>query len=205
MNIKTKIAWFKEASSNRAERVHVKAFMQSSYRERDPLVCQTVCMRGHTLTRLSDVFTSKWRGRSWYFEWAWRDREHAALHRKSTVILASLGTFSGNATRLILSNDNNYILLLLRAVFESDPRIPQTRAAKTNLLSTFFILLLSACMRCLFQVQQLQSEDESPSGNEEEVEKITLKCLGWCAFAKFPPPTRRGTTPRGETTCFLVL
>jgi len=51
----------------------------------------------------------------------------------------SLG-IAQNFFRLILSNDNNYILLLPSAVFESDPRIPQTRAAKTNLLSTLFYI-----------------------------------------------------------------
>lgn len=112
--------------------------MQTSYRGRDPLVCQIVCMKGHTLTRLSDVFTTKWGGRSRYFEWAGRDRQGAALHGRRAVLLASLRSFSRNATQLILSNDNNYILLLLRAVFESDPQIPLTRAAKTNLLSTDF-------------------------------------------------------------------
>lgn len=45
-------------------------------------------------------------------------------------------------------------------------------------------------MRCLFQALLLQSEDESPGGNEEEVEKITLKRSGWCALTKFP----RGST-----------
>lgn len=112
--------------------------MQTSYRGRDPLVCQIVCMKGHTLTRLSDVFTTKWGGRSRYFEWAGRDRQRAALHGRRAVLLASLRSFSRIGTRLILSSDNNYILLLLCAVFESDPQIPLTRAAKTNLLSTVF-------------------------------------------------------------------
>ncbi len=95
-------------------------------------------MKGHTLTRLSDVFTTKWRGRSCFFEWAGRDRKRAALHRRCTVLLTSLISFSRNGTRLILSNDNNYILFLLCTVFESDPQFPLTQAAKTNLLSTFF-------------------------------------------------------------------
>lgn len=86
-----------------------------------------------------------------------------------SVLQAWLRTFFLVKKRLArFLSSNNYILLLLRAVLESNPQIPLTRAARTNLLCTFlfFILLLSACTRCLFQVQLLQSEDESPSGSD---------------------------------------
>lgn len=198
-----KKAWFQEASSNRAEWVHIKAstiYSNQLYGES----CLQDRMHERTLTDKTErCFHKQMRREVSLFQVSRKSQ-----HRTDTTRLSwhRLEPFSRNGTRLILSNNNNYTLLLLRAVFESDPQIPLTRAAKTNLLSTFFfILLLSVCMRCLLRVQLLQSEDESPSGNEEEVEKITLKCLGWCAFAKFPPLIRRGTVLRGETTCFLFL
>lgn len=62
-------------------------YIQTSYRER--AVCKIVCMRGHTLTRRSDIFTSKWGGRSRYFKWAGR-ASIARIQRGSPGIAQNL-------------------------------------------------------------------------------------------------------------------
>ncbi len=151
------------------------------------------------------MFSQPNEGRSCFFEWAGRDRKRAALHRRCTVLLTSLISFSRNGTRLILSNDNNYILFLLCTVFESDPQFPLTQAAKTNLLSTFFHITTLSVHEMSFSSAATSSEDESPSGNEEEVEKITLKCLGGMRVRQLPSAYPRGNRSERRNPMFSFL
>ncbi len=179
--------------------------MQTSYRGRDPLVCQIVCMKGHTLTRLSDVFTTKWGGRSRFFEWAGRDRQCAALHRRCTVLLTSLRSFSRNGARLILSNDNNYILFLLCTVFESDPEFPLTRAAKTNLLSTFFHMTTLSVHEMSFS-----SAATSKRGRESQWERggsreDNIEVFGGMRVRQLPSAHPRGNRSERRNPMFSFL
>lgn len=181
--------------------------MQTSYRGRDPLVCQIVCMKGHTLTRLSDVFTTKWGGRSSYFEWAGRDRQHAALHGWCTVLLTSLRSFSRNGTQLILSNGNNYILFLLCTVFESEsgPQFPLTRAAKTNLLSTLFHITTLSVHEMSFSsvaTSKLGGESQWERGGSRE---DNIEVFGVMRVRQLPSAYPRGNRSERRNPMFSFL